>query len=145
MSEEKYSIVREHDYTVSIIDRKGNKLRFRDITGNDLEFLEQHIDEESKELTLDTVIIILEKLSVFRVSIKKLTPRVIKEIFEIIAEEILCNFIPKFKWLEVCYALQNNSFVAINYFESQPMTKVMAMIQVHENAIAEINKSQNKK
>lgn len=145
MNEEKYSIVREHDYTVSIIDRKGNKLRFRDITGNDLEFLEQHIDEESKELTLDTVIIILEKLSVFRVSIKKLTPRVIKEIFEIIAEEILCNFIPKFKWLEVCYALQNNSFVAINYFESQPMTKVMAMIQVHENAIAEINKSQNKK
>lgn len=145
MSEEKYSIVREHDYTVSIIDRKGNKLRFRDITGNDLEFLEQHIDEESKELTLDTVIIILEELSVFRVSIKKLTPRVIKEIFEIIAEEILCNFIPKFKWLEVCYALQNNSFVAINYFESQPMTKVMAMIQVHENAIAEINKSQNKK
>ena len=145
MSEEKYSIVREHDYTVSIIDRKGNKLRFRDITGNDLEFLEQYIDEESKELTLDTVIIILEKLSVFRVSIKKLTPRVIKEIFEIIAEEILCNFIPKFKWLEVCYALQNNSFVAINYFESQPMTKVMAMIQVHENAIAEINKSQNKK
>ena len=145
MNEEKYSIVREHDYTVSIIDRKGNKLRFRDITGNDLEFLEQHIDEESKELTLDTVIIILEKLRVFRVSIKKLTPRVIKEIFEIIAEEILCNFIPKFKWLEVCYALQNNSFVAINYFESQPMTKVMAMIQVHENAIAEINKSQNKK
>jgi len=145
MSEEKYSIVREHDYTVSIIDRKGNALRFRDITGNDLEFLEHYIDQENKELTLENVIVILQKLSVFQINIKRLTPRVIKEIFEIIAEEILCNFIPKFKWLEVCYALQNNSFVAINYFESQPMTKVMAMIQVHENAIAEINKSQNKK
>jgi len=145
MSEEKYSIVREHDYTVSIIDRKGNALRFRDITGNDLEFLEHYIDQENKELTLENVIVILQKLSVFKTNIKRLTPRVIKEIFEIIAEEILCNFIPKFKWLEVCYALQNNSFVAINYFESQPMTKVMAMIQVHENAIAEINKSQNKK
>ena len=145
MDEEKYSVTREHDYTISIADRNGNTLRFRDITGNDLEFLEHYIDQENKDITLDDVIHVLERLNLLTVSIKRLTPRVIKEIFEIVAREILCNFIPKFKLLEVCYALQNNSFVALNYFESQPMTKVMAMIQVHENAIAEINKSQNKK
>lgn len=145
MDEEKYSVVREHDYTISIADKNGNTLKFRDITGNDLEFLEHYIDQENKDITLDDVIHVLERLNLLTISIKKLTPRVIKEIFEIVAREILCNFIPKFKLLEVCYALQNNSFVALNYFESQPMTKVMAMIQVHENAIAEINKSQNKK
>jgi len=144
MSDEKYSVIREHNYTISIVDRKGNKLSFRDITGKDLEFLEKYIDEE-ESLTIDGVIDILKRINLSKIGIEKLTPRVIKEVFEIVGQEILCNFITKFKWLEVCYALQNNSFVAIDYFESQPMTKVMAMIQVHENAIAEMNKPRDKK
>lgn len=144
MSDEKYSVIREHNYTISIVDRKGNKLSFRDITGKDLEFLEKYIDEE-ESLTIDGVIDILKRINLSKIGIEKLTPRVIKEVFEIVGKEILCNFITKFKWLEVCYALQNNSFVAIDYFESQPMTKVMAMIQVHENAIAEMNKPRDKK
>lgn len=144
MSDEKYSVIREHNYTISIVDRRGNKLSFRDITGKDLEFLEKYIDEE-ESLTIDGVIDILKRINLSKIGIEKLTPRVIKEVFEIVGQEILCNFITKFKWLEVCYALQNNSFVAIDYFESQPMTKVMAMIQVHENAIAEMNKPRDKK
>ena len=144
MSDEKYSVIREHNYTISIVDRKGNKLSFRDITGKDLEFLEKYIDGE-ESLTIDGVIDILKRINLSNIGIEKLTPRVIKEVFEIVGQEILCNFITKFKWLEVCYALQNNSFVAIDYFESQPMTKVMAMIQVHENAIAEMNKPRDKK
>ena len=144
MSDEKYPVIREHNYTISIVDRKGNKLSFRDITGKDLEFLEKYIDEE-ESLTIDGVIDILKRINLSKIGIEKLTPRVIKEVFEIVGQEILCNFITKFKWLEVCYALQNNSFVAIDYFESQPMTKVMAMIQVHENAIAEMNKPRDKK
>tara|TARA_S200002703_G_scaffold83223_1_gene71663 strand:+ start:2916 stop:3350 length:435 start_codon:yes stop_codon:yes gene_type:complete len=144
MSDEKYSVIREHNYTISVVDRKGNKLSFRDITGRDLEFLEEYIDEE-KDLTIESVINILKRINLSEIKIERLTPRVIKEVFEIVGKEILCNFITKFKWLEVCYALQNNSFVAIDYFESQPMTKVMAMIQVHENAIAEMNKPRDKK
>lgn len=144
MSDEKYSVIREYNYTISIIDRKGNKLVFRDITGKDLEFLEKYIDEE-ENLSIENVIDILKRINLSKIKIEKLTPRVIKEVFEIVGREILCNFITKFKWLEVCYALQNNSFVAIDYFESQPMTKVMAMIQVHENAIAEMNKPRDKK
>ena len=144
MSDEKYSVIREYNYTISIIDRKGNKLVFRDITGKDLEFLEKYIDEE-ENLSIENVIDILKRINLSKIKIEKLTPRVIKEVFEIVGKEILCNFITKFKWLEVCYALQNNSFVAIDYFESQPMTKVMAMIQVHENAIAEMNKPRDKK
>ena len=144
MSDEKYSIIREHNYTISIVDKRGNKLSFRDITGKDLEFLEKYIDEE-ESLTIDGVIDILKRINLSEIKIERLTPRVIKEVFEIVGKEILCNFITKFKWLEVCYALQNNSFVAIDYFESQPMTKVMAMIQVHENAIAEMNKPRDKK
>ena len=144
MSDEKYSVIREHNYTISIVDRRGNKLSFRDITGKDLEFLEKYIDGE-ESLTIDGVIDILKRINLSKIGIEKLTPRVIKEVFEIVGQEILCNFITKFKWLEVCYALQNNSFVAIDYFESQPMTKVMAMIQVHENAIAEMNKPRDKK
>lgn len=137
---EKYSVKREHNYTITIKDRRDNSLRFRDISGNDLEFLERFFGE-NKELTFDDIIVLLELVSISKVSIKKLTQRVILEVFEIVAREIFCNFMPKFKFLEVCYALQNNSFVALEFLESQPMTKVMAMIQVHQNAIQEIKQS----
>ena len=63
--------------------------------------------------------------------------------FKIVSKEILCNFMPKIKFLEVCYFLQNNSFVALDFFESQPMTKVMAMIQIHQSEIEKINKSRS--
>lgn len=140
---EKYSTTREYNYTISIVDRNNNVLHFRDITGEDLEFFERFF-EESKDLTIDDVIIILEKINLSSIKIGRLTPKVIKEVFEIVVKEIFCNFMPKLKWLEVCYALQNNSFVAMNFFESQPMTKIMAMIQVHQDAISELKKSQSK-
>jgi hypothetical protein len=140
---EKYKIVRNYNYTISIIDRNGHELMFRDITGKDLEFLERFFGEQV-ELTFDNIVEILEFVNASKVNIRKLTQRVIKEVFEIVIREIFCNFMPKFKWLEVCYGLQNNSFVALDFFESQPMTKVMAMIQVHQNAIAEIKQSQSK-
>lgn len=140
---EKYTVKREHDYTISVIDRNNNHLSFRDITGKDLEFLERFF-EKNKKLEINEAIEILERINLSKIRIKKLTPRVISEIFEIALKEILCNFMTKFQLLEVCYALQNNSFVAIEFFESQPMTKIMAMIQVHQNAIAEIKKSQTK-
>lgn len=137
---DKYSIVRNHNYTISVSDRNGKTIIFRDITGVDLEFLEKHLD--SKEgLDSEGVLGILDLLCESNIPFMKLTPRVLKELFEIVAKEILCNYVPKMKWLEICYALQNNSFVALGFFESQPMTKVMAMVQVHQNAIEEMKKS----
>ena len=138
---DKYLVTREPDYTISVKDRNSKTICFRDITGKDLEILERFF-EEDKKLTADDVINVLELINISNIPIKRLTPKVIKEVFEITSKEIFCNFMPKIKWLELCYALQNNSFVAIDFFESQPMTKVMAMLQVHQNAIAEIRKSQ---
>jgi hypothetical protein len=138
---DKYLVTREPNYTISIKDRNNKSICFRDITGKDLEVLERFF-EKGNELTSECVISVLELINLSDIPVKKLTPRVIKEIFEIVSKEIFCNFMPKIKWLELCYALQNNSFVAIDFFESQPMTKVMAMLQVHQNAIAEIRKSQ---
>jgi hypothetical protein len=137
---EKYVVNREHNYTISIKDTNQKQLIFRDITGQDLEFLERFLNEET-ELNLENVISILEMLNVSDISLKRIPPRIIKEIFEIVAKEILCNFMTKLQWLEVCYALQNNSFVALSFFESQPMTKIMAMIQVHKKAIEGIKSS----
>ena len=56
-----YSVNREYDYTVSIIDQKGVSVRFRDITGKDLEFLERILDTE-REIDIDDVINLLQKL-----------------------------------------------------------------------------------
>ena len=137
-----YSVRREYNYTVSITDQKGVSIYFRDITGKDLEFLERTLQED-KEINIDDVIELLQRLCVSNIKIKSITPRVIKDLFKIVSKEILCNFMPKIKFLEVCYFLQNNSFVALDFFESQPMTKVMAMIQIHQSEIEKINKSRS--
>lgn len=140
---DKYTIIREYNYRITIIDRNDNSLQFRDITGKDLEFLERYLGEEAKEIKFEDVITVIEHISVSPDRIKKLVPKVIKELFDILIREILCNFMPKFKFLEVCYHLQNSSFVALDFFESQPMTKVMAMIQIHQSEVEKINKSRS--
>ena len=145
MSNEKYSVEREYNYRITIKDRAGKSLQFRDITGKDLEYLERFFKEERGEITIDDAVQVLEHVSMNQVPLTKLTPRVIKDIFGIVSKEIFCNFMPKFKFLEVCYYLQNNSFVALDFFESQPMTKVMAMVQVHQQEIEKINKDRSSK
>ena len=145
MSNEKYSVEREYNYRITIKDGVGKSLQFRDITGKDLEYLERFFKEERGEMTIDDAVQVLEHVSMNQVPLTKLTPRVIKDIFGIVSKEIFCNFMPKFKFLEVCYYLQNNSFVALDFFESQPMTKVMAMVQVHQQEIEKINKDRSSK
>ena len=145
MSNEKYSVEREYNYRITIKDRVGKSLQFRDITGKDLEYLERFFKEERGEMTIDDAVQVLEHVSMNQVPLTKLTPRVIKDFFGIVSKEIFCNFMPKFKFLEVCYYLQNNSFVALDFFESQPMTKVMAMVQVHQQEIEKINKDRSSK
>ncbi len=139
---EDLKVVREHNYTITLSDKKGRKIQFRDITGKDLEFLEKIFEEEKENgLILKDVISILESINVSQIQINKLTKKDILQVFKVVSENILCNYIPKIKWLEVCYALQNNSFVALEFFENQPMTKVIAMIQVHQDAIQQLKKS----
>lgn len=138
---EDLKVVREHNYTITLSDKKGRKIQFRDITGKDLEFLEKIFEEEKENgLDLSGVISILESINVSKIQIKKLTRKDILRVFKVVSDNILCNYIPKIKWLEVCYALQNNSFVALEFFENQPMTKVIAMIQVHKEAIEQLKK-----
>lgn len=139
---EDLKVVREHDYIVTLSDKKGRKIQFRDITGKDLEFLERIFGEDAGgRMELEDVVSILESISVTKIQIKKLTKKDILRVFKAVSDNILCNYMPKVKWLEVCYALQNNSFVALEFFENQPMTKVMAMIQVHKNAIEQLKET----
>ena len=130
---DKYVVEREYNYTIAITDRKGKSLHF----------LERYLGEEQKDISFDDVILLIEHVSMTQGVVRKLTPVVIKEIFGILVKEIFCNFMPKFKFLEVCYYLQNSSFVALDFFESQPMTKVMAMIQIHQSEVEKINKSRS--
>ena len=49
---DKYTVIREYNYKITIIDRNNNSLQFRDITGKDLEFLERYLGEEAKEIRI---------------------------------------------------------------------------------------------
>lgn len=133
-----------HDYTVSVIDSKNRELSFRDLKGSDLEFIDSMLKSEgdeskARELDLDHIVSILSTLCVKNVDFKSLPRRVILEIFGKVREHILCNYVPKYDWLRQCYSIQNGSFAEVSAMEEVPMSKFIAMIQIHNAAVEAVN------
>lgn len=137
-------VKRNPNYTISVIDRKEHEVSFRDISGSDLEFLDNIIgggEGEEKQINLDQVVEILNLLCTKRVDFKSLPQRTLLEIFEKIKDNILCNYMSKHTWLRLCYGVQNGSFAGVLDMEQVPMSMFMAMTQIHQEAIESINKS----
>ena len=131
-------VKRNPNYTISVIDRKEHEVSFRDISGSDLEFLDNIIgggEGEEKQINLDQVVEILNLLCTKRVDFKSLPQRTLLEIFEKIKDNILCNYMSKHTWLRLCYGVQNGSFAGVLDMEQVPMSMFMAMTQIHQEAI----------
>jgi hypothetical protein len=143
-----FVVVRNYDYTISIEDKKKKVISFRDISGNDLEFLEsifpnketEEEENDRKYITFDNVVSILDRLNLQKINFNYFPKRITIEIFEHVKEHILCNYMPKYVWLSQCYAIQNGSFSGVLEMEKVPMTKFIAMIQAHQDAIESMKK-----
>lgn len=128
-----------HDYTITCSDRVGNRVIFRDMTGNDLEFLDRIIAvKEDKTMTIpsDSIISVLQRLLVSpEIRIESLTPRAIKVLFNSVSENILKSYMGKEDWLKQCYSIQNGSFQNVLDMEKVPMSKFTAMCLIHKEAM----------
>jgi hypothetical protein len=135
-----------YDYTITISDGNGKSIVFRDLRGYDLEFLD-HVfkyDSDNKKrdtnLSFDDVCEILSLLLVKpKLKIGSLTRGIIGEIFDIVRDNILCNYVPKVVWLKYCYGMQNSSFSNLEQMESVPMSKFLAMAEIHKEAVDSIS------
>ena len=137
-------VIRNYNYTISVIDPHGRELIFRDIRGSDLEFLDQvfkYDPEEDKRgetrLSFNDVCDILNKFLVepSGFDVNKLTKPTVHKVFTIVRDNILCNYIPKVNWLKCCYGIQNSSFVNLEQMESVPMSKFVVMAEIHKEAV----------
>ena len=139
MRESKFEVIRNHDYTITIRDSKGAEIKYRDITGEDLEHIDQILNIEDSEgerrVSLEQIQRLLDFLSVDGRRSGSLTRRVIMGVFNCVKEHILCNYMPKYDWLKTCYGIQNGSFVNVLDMEKVPMTKFVAMAQIHKEAM----------
>lgn len=142
MKNENLEVIRNHDYTITLRDKKGREIRFRDITGEDLEYLDGVLDdgdgeleEGQKRISFEDIRKIIDYLNLDGIRSGSLTQRTIVEVFSCIKEHILCNYLPKYSWLKTCYGIQNGSFVNVLDMEKVPMTKFIAMAQIHKEAI----------
>lgn len=140
-----FRVVRNYNYTISLFDQRGRELVFRDIKGADLEFLDQLFSKEDATdessgaaITLDEVVSILDHISCKKIRFQSLPQSIISGIFDKVKEHILCNYMTKMTWLGACYGIQNGSFVNVLDMEQVPMTKFMAMTQIHQQAIDSI-------
>lgn len=121
------------------MDGKGRKLSFRDITGNDLEYLDSIFEEESETITGSQISEIIEHLCTRPVRAGSLTPRTIRSVYHALRDHILCNYMPKTTWLRQCYSIQNGSFQGLEAMETVPMSKFTAMCLIHKEAMDQIN------
>ena len=143
---EQFEVIRNPNYTISVIDQAGRVFIFSDICGSDLELLESILNPEATEkeepisLSMDGIIAILNLLNTQKFDFIYLPRRIIFKIFSIIKEHILCNYVSKANWLKICYGIQNGSFCNVLAMESVPMSKFMAMHQIHKEAIDNMNK-----
>ena len=122
-----------YDYTISIFINE-EELKFRDLCGKDLEYIE-YILNDSDKVSFSRMCSILKYLYVGNKNILSLPARKIPRIFEILQEKILCNFMPKTTWLQYCYAIQNASFCNLEAMELQPLNKFRVMCDIHQEAI----------
>ena len=134
------SVRRNHDYTISVIDSKQREISFRDLKGSDLEFIDSVLGGEedkgkAKEISLDQIVSILSALCTRDADFKTLPRRTIIKIFNGVKEHILHNYMPKYDWLRQCYSMQNRSFAEVSSMEEVPMSKFVAMVQIHNAAV----------
>jgi hypothetical protein len=126
------------NYTVSVFDSRSREIRFRDIKGSDLEYLDSMFAEENSELSFDQVVELLSTLCTRDLDFRSLTQRTIMQIFDIVKEHILCNYMTKIDWLRRCYGVQNGSFAGVSDMEQIPLSKFTVMSQIHLEAIENI-------
>lgn len=128
------------NYTVTCIDGRGNQVSFRDITGNDLEYLDTMLAGDEPTLTSRDVIGLLGTLSVRPgVNFGGLVPMTIRSLYMAVQENILKSYMTKEAWLKNCYAIQNGSFQNLANMEHVPMSKFVAMCQIHKEAMDQMD------
>lgn len=111
-------------------------MSFRDITGNDLEYLDTLLAGDEPTLTSRDVISLLGRLSVPPgLNFGRLVPSAIRSLYLSVQTHILKSYMPKEAWLRNCYAVQNGSFANIADMERVPMSKFVAMCQIHKQAM----------
>ena len=130
------------NYTITCTDNFGRQISFRDITGSDLEHLDSILEGDNPTLTSKDVIKLLGKLSLQpEFNFGKLVPNTIRSLYLAVQEHILKSYMSKEAWLKNCYAIQNGSFQNISFMESVPMSKFVAMCQIHKEAMDQMDKN----
>lgn len=124
------------------MDGAGRSVSFRDITGKDLEMLDLVMRGSENNVRSGYVLDILSTLCTnSNANFNKLPPRIIRVLYNELTTHILKNYIPKENWLRQCYSIQNGSFQNLESMEMVPMSKFVAMCQIHQEAIDQINNS----
>jgi hypothetical protein len=130
------------DYTITCTDARGNQASFRDITGRDLEYLDSLLSGDKPTLSSRDVIELLGTLSVRPgVNFGGLVPLTIRSLYMAVQENILKSYMSKEAWLKNCYAIQNGSFQDVFDMECVPMSKFVAMCQIHREAMDQMDKN----
>lgn len=136
--------IRNHNYTVSCVDSRKRVVSFRDIRGNDLEYLESKLGSDDATITSTDAMEILKYLCTRSdVCFGRFTPATIRSLYRSVSEHVLCSYMTKETWLRQCYAIQNGSFQSLDSMESVPLSKFIAMCQIHKEAMDQMNNVNN--
>lgn len=127
-------IAENYDYTYSISDNLDSRqLQFRDITGNDLEFIEYLFDSKSSIDSTDFCELIIKRfcLNIGNDGFISLPLKFLRDCVKVYIDSVINkHFISKLDWLEILFYLNNQSFSGFDKYENMPMEKFLAMKRI---------------
>jgi hypothetical protein len=131
-----------YNYTYRLIHHPTNKyISLRDITGNDLELLEQIINERESQKDLNIICDFLcDKVycgkNLYRYDVRELSVKMLYVVFETYIDKIISTeYMDKPTWLKAVYYMQKNSFRDVAVLEKMPLNKFLVMLDIHKEAV----------
>lgn len=131
-----------YNYCIKIYNSHNECILIQDITGGDLELIEEILETSAPDVYLMCELL---KSKIYsgkneKYSIYKFPIRFVYAIFKVYLSEIISKeYIDKITWLKAVYSMQKNSFRDLDILEKTPMNKFLVMLDIHKEAVENAN------
>lgn len=135
------------DFTYELtLLKTGHQFTFRDVTPKDFYYLEIEINPSESLSELEKMICLYERLSVTSsLDFGELSIPDFRLIRDWISDTLLEGKLMTVEnWLSLSFQLMKQRFTSdLDWYEAQPMTKILAMVETQSRYVSNMNKKTN--
>ena len=143
----KMKIKNNYDFTYTVTFKSGVEFIFREIVPEDFYFYEFEV-ESSEQSELESLFALYRRLIVQSTEdIADIPLKDYRQLQNWISEELLQGKLMTVEnWLGLAFKLMKNQFTSdLTWFEQQPMSKILAMVEIQSRYVQSMREEQQRK